>query len=91
VLELIRDSWRRIGIRSFAKPSQLTPFRRRVFSGETLMSVDKGIENGLATAAMSPAEFAPTSQQQLEGRNGVNIMRQRGWREKLQIYRPQSG
>jgi peptide/nickel transport system substrate-binding protein len=66
VLELIRDSWRRIGIKLFAKPSQLTLFRRRVFSGETLMSVDKGIENGLATAAMSPWEFAPTAQQQLE-------------------------
>lgn len=66
VLELIRDSWRRIGIKLFAKPSQLTLFRRRVFSGETLMSIDKGIENGLATAAMSPWELAPTSQQQLE-------------------------
>jgi peptide/nickel transport system substrate-binding protein len=66
VLELIRDSWRRIGIKLFAKPSQLTLFRRRVFSGETLMSIDKGIENGLATAAMPPLEFAPTSQQQLE-------------------------
>jgi peptide/nickel transport system substrate-binding protein len=66
VLELIRDSWRRIGIKLFAKPSQLTLFRRRVFSGETLMSIDKGIENGLATAGMSPWEFAPTSQQQLE-------------------------
>jgi peptide/nickel transport system substrate-binding protein len=66
VLELVRDSWRRIGIKLFAKPSQLTLFRRRVFSGETLMSVDKGIENGLATPAMSPWEFAPTTQQQLE-------------------------
>lgn len=66
VLELIRDSWRRIGIKVFAKPLQLTLFRRRVFSGETLMSIDKGIENGLATAGMSPWEFAPTSQQQLE-------------------------
>jgi peptide/nickel transport system substrate-binding protein len=66
VLELIRDSWRRIGIRLFAKPLQLTLFRRRVFSGETLMSIDKGIENGLATDSMSPWEFAPTSQQQLE-------------------------
>jgi peptide/nickel transport system substrate-binding protein len=66
VLELLRDSWRRIGIKLFAKPSQLTLFRRRVFSGETLMSIDKGIENGLATAAMSPWEFAPTSQQQLQ-------------------------
>jgi peptide/nickel transport system substrate-binding protein len=37
-----------------------------VFSGEALMSVDQGVENGLATAAMSPWEFAPTSQQQLE-------------------------
>src|SRR5262249_31315737 len=63
---LIRDSWRKLGIRLFAKPSQLTLFRRRVFSGETLMSIDKGIENGLATAAMAPGEFAPTSQQQLE-------------------------
>jgi len=66
VLELIRDSWRLIGVRLYAKPSQLTLFRRRVFSGETLMSIDKGIENGLATATMSPWEFAPTSQQQLE-------------------------
>ena len=66
VLELIRDSWRRIGIRLFAKPLQLTLFRRRVFSGETLMSIDKGIENGLATAAMSPQEFAPINQQQLQ-------------------------
>ncbi len=66
VLELIRDSWRHIGIRLFAKPLQLTLFRRRVFSGETLMSIDKGIENGLANALSSPWEFAPTSQQQLE-------------------------
>jgi peptide/nickel transport system substrate-binding protein len=66
VLELIRDSWRRVGIQLYSKPAQLTLFRRRVFSGETLMSLDKGIENGLATAAMSPAEFAPTAQDQLE-------------------------
>ena len=66
VLELIRDSWRRVGIQLYSKPSQLTLFRRRVFSGEALMSLDKGIENGLATASMSPAEFAPTGQEQLE-------------------------
>ena len=66
VLELIRDSWRRIGIRLFAKPLQLTLFRRRVFSGETLMSIDKGIENGLATPPMPPQEFAPINQQQLQ-------------------------
>jgi peptide/nickel transport system substrate-binding protein len=65
-LELIRDSWRRVGIRLFSKPSQLTLFRRRVFSGDAVMSIDWGLENGLATAAMSPWEFAPTTQQQLQ-------------------------
>ncbi|MGE5271189.1 MAG: ABC transporter substrate-binding protein [Thiohalocapsa sp.] len=66
VLELIRDSWRKLGIRLFSRPMQLTLFRRRVFAGETMMSIDKGIENGLATADMSPWELAPTTQQQLE-------------------------
>jgi peptide/nickel transport system substrate-binding protein len=66
VLELVRDSWRACGIRLFTRPMQLTLFRRRVFAGQTLMSLDKGIENGLATADMSPWEFAPTAQQQLE-------------------------
>jgi peptide/nickel transport system substrate-binding protein len=66
MLELIRDSWQHIGIRMFAKPLQLTLFRRRIFAGETLMSIDKGIENGLADAASSPWELAPTSQEQLE-------------------------
>src|SRR5579862_1886231 len=66
VLELIRDSWRHIGIRLFAKPAQLTLFRRRVFSGEAQMSLDKGIENGLAHATSSPWEFAPTTEEELE-------------------------
>jgi peptide/nickel transport system substrate-binding protein len=66
VLELVRDSWRKIGIRLFSRPTQLTLFRMRVFSGQTMMSLDKGVENGLATADMSPWEFAPTAQHQLE-------------------------
>ena len=41
-------------------------FRNRIFSGETLMSIWYGLENGIPTADMSPAEFAPTSQQQLQ-------------------------
>ena len=66
ILELVRDSWRQIGVRLFSRSTQLTLFRRRVFSGQTLMSLDKGIENGLATSEMSPWELAPTTQQQLE-------------------------
>lgn len=65
VLELVRDSWRAIGIKLFTKPSQREVFRNRVFAGETLMAIDKGVENGLATPAMPPLEFAPSSQLQL--------------------------
>ena len=50
----------------FGKPAQLTLFRQRVFSGEALMSLDKGIENGLADATSSPWQFAPTTEEELE-------------------------
>ena len=66
VLELIRENWRDLGIKLFPKPSQREVLRNRVFSGEALMSVWSGIENGIAGADISPEELAPTSQQQLQ-------------------------
>jgi peptide/nickel transport system substrate-binding protein len=66
VLEMIRETWREVGIKLFPKPSQREVLRNRVFSGEALMSVWSGIENGIAGADVSPEELAPTSQQQLE-------------------------
>ena len=66
VLELIRSMWREIGIKLFSKPSQRAVFRNRIFSGESLMSVWSGFENGIPTADMSPEELAPTSQHQLQ-------------------------
>jgi peptide/nickel transport system substrate-binding protein len=66
VLELIRETWREIGVKLFSKPSQREAFRNRIFSGETLMSVWSGLENGLPTADTSPDELAPTSQLQLQ-------------------------
>ena len=66
VLELIQETWREAGIRLYTRPSQREVFRNRIFSGETMMSVWSGFENGIPTAAMSPAELAPTSQQQLQ-------------------------
>ena len=66
VLELIRETWREVGIKLFSKPSQREAFRNRVFSGETVMSVWSGLENGLATPDTSPEELAPTSQAQLQ-------------------------
>ena len=64
VLELIRETWREIGIKLFSKPSQREAWRNRIFSGETVMSAWGGIENGLATPDNSPDELAPTSQSQ---------------------------
>ena len=66
VLELVRDSWLKIGVKIFSKPSQRNVFRNRIFSGETAMSIWSGVENGLITANSSPAEFVPTSQQSLQ-------------------------
>lgn len=66
VLELIHDSWLKAGIKLYIKPSQREVLRNRIFAGSTLVSVWSGLENGLATADLSPAELAPTSQQQLQ-------------------------
>ncbi|HUQ25917.1 MAG TPA: ABC transporter substrate-binding protein [Burkholderiales bacterium] len=66
VLELVRETWREVGIAAFSKPSQREAFRNRVFAGETVMSVWSGIENGLPTPETSPDELAPTSQLQLQ-------------------------
>ena len=66
VLELIRNTWREAGVSLFIKPSLREIFRNRIFAGETLMSVWSGMENGIATADMSPDGLAPTDQQQLQ-------------------------
>lgn len=62
VLELIASSWRKAGIKLFSKPLQREVFRNRIYSGETLMSVWGGLENGLPTPSMSPSDLAPTRQ-----------------------------
>jgi peptide/nickel transport system substrate-binding protein len=62
VLELIASTWRKAGIKLFSKPLQREVFRNRIYSGETLMSVWGGLENGLPTPGMSPSELAPTRQ-----------------------------
>jgi peptide/nickel transport system substrate-binding protein len=66
VLEMIRETWREAGIKLFSKPQQREVLRNRVFSGEALMSVWSGWENGIPNADTSPDELAPTSQQQLQ-------------------------
>ena len=66
VLELIKQDWAQVGISLFTKPSQREVFRNRVFSGQAIMTVWAGLENGVPTADMSPQELAPTAQTQLQ-------------------------
>ena len=66
VLELIGSTWREIGIKLFSKPLQREVFRKRIFSGQTVISVWGGIENALPVPDMSPRDLAPTYQDQYQ-------------------------
>jgi len=65
-LALVRDNWRRVGIELVIRTMQREDFRNRVFSGDCMMAIFFGAENGLPTPTSSPAEWAPTSDQQLQ-------------------------
>ncbi len=66
VLQLIRDSWRELGVKLLVKATQNELFRNRVFSGAVVMSISSGADIGLATADMAPTDWAPVSQQSLQ-------------------------
>ena len=66
VLELVRENWREVGVKLFSKPSQRDLLRNRVFSGEAMMSVWQGLDNGMPNADTSPDELAPKDQAQLQ-------------------------
>ncbi len=63
VLALVRDTWRKIGILMYPRPTHRDLFRNRVYAGDTVISVWPGYDNGLATAQSSPLDYAPTSKQ----------------------------
>ena len=66
ILELVRDSWHQLGIKLLVNPSQREVFRERIFSGHAMISMSWGVDNGLPSAAMSPEEFTPVHQTQLQ-------------------------
>jgi len=66
VLALVRDSWLKIGVNLHSKPSQRDVVRNRIYSGETMMSIWEGLENGLPNADAIPEELAPTHQIQYQ-------------------------
>jgi peptide/nickel transport system substrate-binding protein len=66
ILQLIRDSWQKVGIKAHIKTLQRDVMRNRIVAGQTLMSAWKGLENALPTANIPPHELAPVSQMQLQ-------------------------
>ncbi|MCJ7997338.1 ABC transporter substrate-binding protein [Rhizobium cremeum] len=66
VLELVTDHWRRIGFRIFTHVSHRELFRQRITSGETVLALSPGLDNGVPTADMSPRELAPTNNDQIQ-------------------------
>ena len=61
VLELIQDTWARVGIELIIRPSQREVFRRRVTDGEAVMSISNSDLFGFPTPDMSPSELAPVA------------------------------
>lgn len=59
VLQIVGETWREIGVELFAKPSQRDVIFNRALSGDLVMGVWSGWDNGIATAAMAPDELAP--------------------------------
>ena len=66
VMELISDSWSKLGIKAVANPSQRDVFRNRVFSGDAVMSIWTGFDNALFTRTTVPFELAPVDQNWLQ-------------------------
>lgn len=66
ILQLIGDHWRAIGVDLAIRTSQRDIFRARVISGTIMMSVWEGLDNGVPTPDMSPADLAPTAEDQYQ-------------------------
>ena len=66
ILELIADDLRRVGIRILSHSSNRDIFRRKVISGQVIMSVWSGLDNAMPSAEMEPDALAPSNQAQLQ-------------------------
>jgi peptide/nickel transport system substrate-binding protein len=66
VLELVADTWAQLGVELLIRPTQREIFRRRVFSGEAMMSISNSDLFGLPTPDMSPSWLAPVAEEQLQ-------------------------
>lgn len=66
VLQLIGDSWIKLGIKLFTKPTRREVLRRHALAGSAIMTIWFGLENGVPTGNSSPAELTPSRDDQLQ-------------------------
>jgi peptide/nickel transport system substrate-binding protein len=66
VLQLVRESWAKIGVALHTAQSQRDVFLQRIFAGDTVMSVWQGWDNGLITPTTGPSQLAPVDQNWLQ-------------------------
>ena len=66
IMELVGSDWAKLGIRAFVHPSHLDIFRQRIASGDTVMSIDQGLDNAVPTAEFEPNALAPTQDSQYQ-------------------------
>ena len=62
-MQIIRDTWRELGVEMVMRPLDRDNLRRSVYSGTTMAAVWFGWDNGLPTANTSPDYLAPTQQE----------------------------
>jgi peptide/nickel transport system substrate-binding protein len=62
ILQLVADTWKQIGVALYTNVSQRDVYRTRIFSGDAMMSIWQGYDNGLLTADSVPHELAPIDQ-----------------------------
>jgi len=62
-MQIIRDTWRELGVEMIMRPLDRDNLRMAVYSGSSMASVWFGWDNGLPTADTSPDYLAPTQQE----------------------------
>ncbi|WP_342242113.1 ABC transporter substrate-binding protein [Inquilinus sp. OTU3971] len=66
ILQLVRESWAKIGVALHTAQSQRDVFLQRIFAGDVVMSVWMGWDNGLITPTTVPTQLAPVDQNWLQ-------------------------
>ena len=66
LLALVCEGWLDLGLKAFVHSSSLDVFRKRVWSGEAVMSADIGLDNAAPSAKMEPISLCPSLQSQFQ-------------------------